>query len=543
MTEPQKGIFGIDLGTTYSCVAYIDETGRPNVAKNNYSEDTTPSVVFFESDTNVVVGKVAKESAVNSPELVVSLIKREMGNQAYRRTFFGNEFTAPAISGLILAALAKDAELQSGRSVTDVVITVPAYFGLLEKESTRQAGEIAGLNVIGIVPEPVAAALHYGMAADKDGKTILVYDLGGGTFDVTLIRLTPEQVEVLVVEGDHRLGGADWDEVLFNYMLDEVASQCGEEIRDDDYALQELWAFVEKTKKELTVAESRTVLIRQGGVTAKVAVSRAAFEQMTSHLLERTLDITERALEKAEDMFPGVRGELTDVLLVGGSSWMPAVSNALTARFGWEPKLSDPNLAVAKGAALYAAGQMVRMILPGDDPRKDGAPASTGDVSGLAQRGPVSDESIAKAVGIKLTDTDVPNWEQMDPPPFYIDHLVPAQTQLEFEAEPYVANTVAANQSGVEIEIWEQAGPNPGREPHENTFIEKGVLNGLGAYSLPAGSPIHINFKVSAEGTVTVDALEPKSGQTLKVEARIAMLDPDQVNAAKIVHAGLAKNT
>src|SRR5664280_2540259 len=222
MTDLKKGIFGIDLGTTYSCVAYIDETGRPSIVKNNYSEDTTPSVVFFESDTNVVVGKVAKESAVMSPGLVVSLVKREMGNAAYSRTFFGQNHTAPGISAIILGVLAKDAEIQTSRAVSDVVITVPAYFGLLEKESTRQAGEIAGLNVVGIVPEPVAAALHYGMADDKDGKTILVYDLGGGTFDVTLIRLTPELVEVLIAEGDHKLGGADWDEVLFNYLLEEV---------------------------------------------------------------------------------------------------------------------------------------------------------------------------------------------------------------------------------------------------------------------------------------------------------------------------------
>ena len=220
MSEPQQGIFGIDLGTTYSVVGYIDETGRAAVTRNSEGDDTTPSVVYFESEENVVVGKVAKESAGLYPDQVVSLIKREMGDRDYQRAFFGTEHTPPSISALILTALAKDAEADTGRTVTDVVITVPAYFGLLEKDATRQAGEIAGLNVIGIVPEPVAAALHYGVTGSADGTTFLVYDLGGGTFDISLIKMTESSVEVLAVGGDHRLGGADWDEKLFDYIVE-----------------------------------------------------------------------------------------------------------------------------------------------------------------------------------------------------------------------------------------------------------------------------------------------------------------------------------
>ena len=216
MSEPQQGIFGIDLGTTYSVVGYIDETGRAAVTRNRDGDDTTPSVVFFETDDNVVVGKVAKESAGQYPDQVVSLIKREMGDRDYERTFFGKEYTPPSISAIILSALALDAEADTGRKADDVVITVPAYFGLLEKDATRQAGQIAGLNVIGIVPEPVAAALHYGMSGSADGTTFLVYDLGGGTFDISLIKMTDTSVEVLAVGGDHRLGGADWDEKLFD---------------------------------------------------------------------------------------------------------------------------------------------------------------------------------------------------------------------------------------------------------------------------------------------------------------------------------------
>jgi len=209
VSEPQQGIFGIDLGTTYSVVGYIDETGRAAVTRNSYGEDTTPSVVFFENEGNVAVGTVAKDTAGLYPDQVVSLIKREMGDREYRRTFFGVEHTPPSISAIILKALAKDAEMTTGRKVTDVVITVPAYFGLLEKDATRQAGQIAGLNVIGIVPEPVAAALQYGVTGNADGTTFLVYDLGGGTFDISLIQMTEDSVEVLVVGGDagpHSIG-------------------------------------------------------------------------------------------------------------------------------------------------------------------------------------------------------------------------------------------------------------------------------------------------------------------------------------------------
>ncbi len=217
----EQGIYGIDLGTTYSVVAYIDETGRAAVVRNTDGDDTTPSVVYFETADNFVVGKTAKEAASFRPDDVVSLIKREMGNQDYTRTFYGQELSPSGISALILAALAKSAEEETHRPVKQVVITVPAYFGLLEKDATKKAGEIAGLDVIGIVPEPVAAALAYGVTGSADGTTFLVYDLGGGTFDITLIKMTDTSVEVLAVDGDHKLGGADWDARLFEYLKDQ----------------------------------------------------------------------------------------------------------------------------------------------------------------------------------------------------------------------------------------------------------------------------------------------------------------------------------
>ena len=567
MSEAQQGIFGIDLGTTYSVVGYIDDTGRGAVTRNGHGYDTTPSVVYFESETNVVVGKTAKEAAGQYPEQVVSLIKREMGDRDYRRTFFGVEYTPPSISALILEALAREAEQDTGHKVTDVVITVPAYFGLLEKDATRKAGEIAGLNVIGIVPEPVAAALQYGVTGSADGTTFLVYDLGGGTFDISLIRMTDISIEVLTVGGDHRLGGADWDQKLLDYLVEETVRQCGDDsLQDDEPMLQDLRIMAEETKKALSTAETKTQIVRYTGNPAKITVTRAQFEQMTADLLDETIRITKRTLAEAEDMYPGISEQISEVLLVGGSSRMPAVTEALHKEFGWNPRLSDPDLAVAKGAALYAAGQTVRYA---EKEEGGSAQAGTGSTS-PATPGPVTEEAVRaiadqtgldeqdlrrlaqrtvvnvlpKAIGVKLVDTTKPGWENNVESAFYVEHLIDAQTQLPYKREPFVASTVTARQREIEIEIWEQAGGSPGPELSANHPLDaSGRITGLESFALPAGSPINIDIDVDAEGTVHLKAVEPASNREVTLQVRISILSEEQVDEAKVVQAGLTVST
>ena len=573
MSEPQQGIVGIDLGTTYSVVGYIDETGRAAVTRNSEGDDTTPSVVYFESEENVVVGKVAKESAGLYPEQVVSLIKREMGDRDYQRTFFGVEHTPPSISALILSALVKDAEADTGRTVTDVVITVPAYFGLLEKDATRQAGEIAGLKVIGIVPEPVAAALHYGVTGSADGTTFLVYDLGGGTFDISLIKMTEDSVEVVAVGGDHRLGGADWDEKLFDFIVEATIAECGDDsLRDDEAMLQELRTLAEKTKKDLSTAESKTLIVRYTGTAAKITVTRKQFEEMTADLLDETVRITARTLAEAEERHPGIRTQISQLLLVGGSSRMPAVSERLTSEFDWEPRLTDPDLAVAKGAALYAAGQTVRFVEPSENCGEQAAGAQPGGAgnAGLPAPRAVTDDAVRavaaqsgldedrvrdlakrtvvnvlpKSIGIKLVDTTKPGWEVDIDSAFYIEHLVDAQTQLPFPGRTFVANTLTTRQEAIEIEIWEQAGAAPSRDMAANHRVDEGgVIENLGSFALPKGSPINIDIKVDAEGTVHLHAVEPKSTHDVDIRVRISILSEEQVAEAKIAHAGLTVTT
>lgn len=573
MNEAQQGIYGIDLGTTYSVVGYIDETGRPAVTRNSEGQDTTPSVVYFETAGNIVVGKVAKESAGVYPEQVVSLIKREMGDKEWRRDFFGKEYTPPSVSALILSALAKDAETSTHRPVSEAVITVPAYFGLLEKDATKQAGEIAGLKVIGIVPEPVAAALHYGVTGSADGTTFLVYDLGGGTFDISLIKMTETSVEVLAVGGNSRLGGADWDEKLFDHILDQLIGQWGDEsVRDDEAELQAIRSLTEQTKKDLSKAESKQIIRRYSGTAAKFTVTRKQFEEMTADLLEETIRITKRTLDEAEQRYPGIRGQISQLLLVGGSSWMPAVAERLKQEFSWEPRLSDPDLAVAKGAALYAAGQTVRFV-EGGESAQDGPAGPDGGserAPGLPAPGPVTEEAVQevarrigvdeekvrdlaqrtvvnvlpKAVGVKLVDTAKPDWQGNPEAASYIEHLIAPQTQLPTTADTLVARTIYNHQTAVEIEIWEQAGEVPGRDLSENHRVDDaGQIEGLGPYSLPLGSPINIDIKVDGEGTVHLHAVEPTSGNDLEMNVRIQILSQEQLDEAIEIHRGLTIST
>jgi molecular chaperone DnaK (HSP70) len=573
VSEPQHGIYGIDLGTTYSAVGYIDSTSRAAVTRNNAGSDTTPSVVYFESDSNVVVGQTAKEAAGEYPDQVVSLIKREMGDREYHRTFFGTDHTPPSISAIILEALAHDAEADTGRKVTDVVITVPAYFGLLEKDATRKAGEIAGLNVIGIVPEPVAAALQYGVTGSADGTTFLVYDLGGGTFDISLIKMTDTAIEVLVVGGDHQLGGADWDQKLLDHLVEQAIAQCGDDsLSDDEAMMQDLRIKAEEMKRGLSIADAKTQIIRYTGTPAKITVTRAEFEQMTASLLDDTIRITRRTLEEAEEKYPGIRQQISEVLLVGGSSRMPAVSAALEKEFAWQPKLADPDLAVAKGAALYAAGQTVRYVEQetSGGQAADRDQAADGGMAGMAVPGPVTEAAVSavaaqtgidsgdlrkladrtvvnvlpKAIGVKMVDTDKPGWEDDPDAASYVEHLIDAQTQLPYQREPFVASTVVDHQDEIAIEIWEQAGGSPGPELAANHPLDaSGRIKDLGSFTLPAGSPINIEMNVDAEGTVHLRAVEPASSHEATISVRISILSAEQVSEAKIAHAGLTVST
>ncbi len=351
MEKHGKRIFGIDLGTTYSSVAYIDEFGKAVIIPNAENERVTPSVVFFDGDS-VVVGDVAKESSKLYPNEVVSFVKRAMGEPNFVFEYNNEDYRAEEISAYILKKLAQDAEQYLGEKVTDVVITCPAYFGINEREATRKAGEIAGFNVRQIINEPTAAAIAYGTLDTQDSRVVLVYDLGGGTFDVTMIDIQKDSVEVVCTGGDHNLGGKDWDDRIVAYMVDKYQeeTQRNEDILEDPDTCQDMQLSAEKAKKIMSQRTKTPISVTHGGERVKIVLEREKFEELTADLVERTIDFTKDMLNAAKEK--GYH-HFDEIILVGGSTRMPNIQERIKQEFSITPKVFDPDEAIAKGAAIY----------------------------------------------------------------------------------------------------------------------------------------------------------------------------------------------
>jgi len=349
--------FGIDLGTTYSAIAHINpNTGQPEIIQNTLdNSNTTASVVFAESVDNHVVGKSAKQRSLQEPEKVVDFVKRLMGKQEVAREIDGKSYRPEEISAIILKQLVADAENATAGPVKKVVITCPAYFGLKERLATQVAGELAGLEVLQIIEEPIAAALSYDINLEET-KTVLVYDLGGGTFDVTLIKFTKgEPPEVIAADGADTLGGKDWDDRLIEYFVKEFKVQCcdASDITDDMHVMQELRNRAEETKIALSRSKSRPVPIRFNGNNATIEVTQEIFDDITKDLLANTEMPLDRLLKEAAPL-KGVT-DFDELILVGGSTLMPQVRRMLEAKFPGKPiRLHKPNEAVAMGAAKLA---------------------------------------------------------------------------------------------------------------------------------------------------------------------------------------------
>ena len=357
--DQKNRIFGIDLGTTYSCIAYVNDVSKTEVVPNSDGDLTTPSVVYFEDSHNVVVGKTAKEELKTSPERVISLVKRSMGEPDVRFSGVADSPLSPQeVSAHILRKLVKDAQgyTRQEEPIKDVVITCPAYFGFSQKEATRQAGELAGLNVRYVIPEPTAAAIFYGMAEDTSrDQTVLVYDLGGGTFDVTVIEVNAGNIEVICVDGDHNLGGANWDEDVATWLAEKFSEEHGTksgELMDSDETWQELLYLAETAKRSLTSKTKHSIRVTYGTDRSRIEMTREDFDTITNARLENTIMLTRNVLDKAKAKG---RHSVDKILLVGGSTYMPQVQERLEKEFPsiTDIGLLDPNQAVAKGAAVF----------------------------------------------------------------------------------------------------------------------------------------------------------------------------------------------
>src|SRR5262245_51053929 len=349
---------GIDLGTTNSVVAVLTG-GEPEVIANAEGSRTTPSVVAFAKNGEVLVGEVAKRQAVTNVDRTIRSVKRHMGDPSWKVDIDGKTYTAQEISARVLQKLKRDAESYLGEDVSDAVITTPAYFNDAQRQATKEAGQIAGLNVLRIINEPTAAALAYGLDKGEKEQTVLVFDLGGGTFDVSLLEIGEGVIEVKATSGDNHLGGDDWDERIIDHLVKTFRGQHGIDLSQDKMAMQRLKEAAEKAKIELSAASSTSINLPyitagpSGPLHLDTALTRAEFQRMTQDLLDRCKGPFEQAVKDA-----GIRVSGVDhVLLVGGSTRMPAVSDLVKQLTGKEPnKGVNPDEVVAVGAALQAGG-------------------------------------------------------------------------------------------------------------------------------------------------------------------------------------------
>src|SRR5436190_16955211 len=319
--SPSRKAVGIDLGTTFCAIGHIDAYGKPQIIPNSESERITPSVILFDGH-NAIVGSAAKHNSVAEPEKIVDFVKREMGKSKsqFHREFNAKIYSAEELSALIIKKLKNDAERYLGEPVTDAVITVPAYFNDAERTATLHAGQLAGLNVLQIINEPTAAALAYGLDKLDQNQTVFVFDLGGGTFDVTIMRIDNHHIRMLASNGDHRLGGKDWDDILVNWVAEEFDKVHGENPLLDLQSYQDLYNRALTAKIQLSSRTRTTIVHSYNGKSIKLDLTREEFEQKCRHLLEKTKAICEIVMQEAQMTWD----QIDRVLLTGGMTRMPS---------------------------------------------------------------------------------------------------------------------------------------------------------------------------------------------------------------------------
>lgn len=541
-------VFGIDLGTTYSCIAYVDEYGKPVLLKNFENELTTPSVVYFEEDGSVIVGNEAKNMLKTDPQKVVSLIKRSMGDSNFMFIHNNTQYKPEEISSFILKKLVKDASEKVGFEIKDVVITCPAYFGINEREATKIAGEIAGLNVKSIINEPTAAALTYGIDQVQE-QTVLVYDLGGGTFDVTMIQVKPQTINVIVTGGDHNLGGKYWDNAIMNYLADKFKEETG--IEDDIFLNAEtsgdLQLSTESAKKTLSFRDKTKVNVLYGTNKVSVEITKEKFNEMTKDLAERTIMLTKQMLEDA-----GKKGIITfdKILLVGGSTRMPQIIEILKQNFRNIPiETCDPDESVAKGAAIYGQqlalnGEIIKRLseklgINEEDVNINNVSEkelkeveqevadNTGQTLGAVKRARTEiHDVISKSFGI-LANVSVNGKKAQK-----VVNMLLRQTTVPADSIQTFA-TDEPNQETVEIVVYENELSENYVDQIMTKEICRGIIEGLPT-NLPEGSPIEVTFKINTEGRLDICAVEKSSskGLNLTIETT-SVIRGQELEAAK----------
>ena len=493
-------IVGIDLGTTFCAVAHLDDRGRPVTIPNREGEVLTPSAVYLTGTGEAVVGQPALDVALEQPDKVAMLVKRQMGRADYGRLVTGRAFRPETLSAVILRKLIQDAEQHLGK-ITQAVITVPAYFDDSRRKATIDAGRIAGLDVLDILDEPSAAALAYtfqqsaaahlapGELPPDAAKTVLVYDLGGGTFDVTLVKLGKKRFQTLGIEGDVRLGGKDWDDRLVNHVAEQFRQTHGSDPRTDEQSMAMLDSSAERAKRTLSKVDSATITCTHDGKKMTVPITRAEFENLTRDLLLRTRLTSQQVINQA-----GMKWDQVEkVLMVGGSTHMPATGRMLKELTGKEP---DRSLAVsevvARGAAVHAGIVAARRA-------KEANIAHSAVLDGIVE---ISVNAHSLGVEVRKADERLNN------------RLVIKNTQLP-AAVSRVYVTAQDNQSKVRVRVLQ------GEAQQAEACMPVGEcwIDGLPA-NLPKGSPVQVRCALAANGLIEVMALDMTSGRMAKAELK-----------------------
>ena len=525
-----KKVYGIDLGTTYSCVATIDDVGKPIVLQNGEGESVTPSVVFYESADKVIVGETAKNEI--EAERRVAFIKREIGNDHFQSTCIFPEDPV-TVSGYILKKLVQDANVATMQEINDVVITCPAYFGTKERMQTKQAGEMAGLNVLSIINEPTAAAISYGLTTQKD-QVVLVYDLGGGTFDVTMIEVSDAAIKVVSTGGDSRLGGTDWDKEIVKYLAAQFEDETGlSNILSDPETETNLYLTAEKAKKMLTQRDSYKATVIHEGTTAKVELTRETFESLTSNLLNRTLTILNGVLEAAKEK-NAKYSNFDEVLLVGGSCRMPQVKQAIDAALGCNAKMFDPDQSVAKGAAMYAMFQQEYNLGADDDDENKGGSLGDGKERIGSGKKPKITNVLSKSYGIGSVLDDLKTE--------VISTMIFQQDELPLSASK-TFYTVEKGQDGMQIDVFEVSatrndvimdnGKKKMAVPRGDGTLLDGALLDFGK-GFPEDHPVEVTIDLDPEGIMLVTAHEKQTGKEIKIKIKIeGVRTEDEMKIAK----------
>lgn len=529
-----KKIFGLDLGTAYSSIAYVDENGKPHIIPNSDNQRVTPSVIFFDQG-EIIVGDVAKENAKLYPDDVISFVKRAMGEPDFLFEHDGSTYRPEEISSYIIKKVVQDAEQTLGEKITDIVVTCPAYFGINEREATQRAGEIAGYNVRQIINEPTAAAIAYGSIQTDERRVVLVYDLGGGTFDVTLIDITPESIEVVCTGGDHNLGGKDWDDCIVNNMAQEFqkATNTDKDILEDPDTCQDLLLTAEKAKKILGQRKKTPIVITHGGERVKVELSREKFEQLTEALLERTISFTQEMLQKAKE-----KGydRFDEIILVGGATRMPQVAKRIQEVFSVEPKIFDPDEAVAKGAAIYGSKLAINDELVKRIAEKTGKPIEPNtSIEDQAKILAATSPEILKNVSIELSDITGYSLPAVENSLIRIKDVTSKSFGIVVEnpgKKEEVFNLIFKN-TAVPIDITKQF--FTGAENQETVLIrimenelmdqivalERSTEIGTAILNLPKGLPkeslVQIFFKLNDDGRLKITAVEKTESRMVEV--------------------------